>query len=638
MQDVVAALFQWAYGVWPSYGPAIVLASLVISAFLIPFAVLEVRMQWKVFARFGARAWSDDPSSRLLAYRELYRGRRLLLFLARRALLLGSAILVLVTVMRWHQHRSQTTFAGIDLGSSVFTVVMINPQDWPVVTHSVIPAVFVLVYAVAGAKPLAGSRTVHLLGAALIALLVPGAVVLYLLTVLLATKGVVGLMTRAATFARENRHDRVRATGWADYSLPADRWQPGILALWGGWLGCLLGTAATVAAELYALTTLPGDPRDLSLGFDTEPLFIGSLVGAAGLLVFAKGENLRWMGQIMLSRISAYRDEHGFPQRTESLAALNRSMPRPTRRAGIGLMAIGGMGACGLGCTGVMIGLRYTWELLAGGGAPLSVSVLPLILGIALLALGNGLLRAGGRRVQHIISSPKDLVAGSYALYLRSFDEDPKLARLHRIPRPTSLVRGFFTAGNPEEERLADALAWAGLPVSVGRPGERAPHVGVPRVYLPFDGWQEPVREMMRGASLVVLVLGRGAGTLWELGEAMRTLPPERLLLLVTMPRQEYDRCREVVEAELREQVEAVRRETGTHWTPPSLPDYAGSPVVATRIRGLIYFTPAWKAVFAPLERPPRLENQLLGALDRSMWPVAVQLTGYEQRTGKRHS
>ncbi len=106
---------------------------------------------------------------------------------------------------------------------------------------------------------------------------------------------------------------------------------------------------------------------------------------------------------------------------------------------------------------------------------------------------------------------------------------------------------------------------------------------------------------MMRGASVVVLVLGHGAGTLWELGEAMRTLAPQRLLLLVTMSRREYDRCREVVEAGLRQRAETVRRETGARWTPPPLPGY------------------------------------VLGALDRSMWPAVVQLTDYELRTGKRH-
>jgi hypothetical protein len=667
VQDVVAPLFEWAYGIWPSYGPAVALASLVISAFHAPFAVLEVRRQWKVLAQADP-AELRDPDLRVFAHSELFTGRHLLLLLARRALLLGSAILVLETVIGWEQRRGAMTFAGIDLLRSVFTLATTGHRDWLVITHSVIPVVLVLVYAVAGTKPVGGSRTMHLVGAALIALVVPGAVVLYLLTVLLVNAGVVR-MARAAALARskgprdelsgsikidgsstvaplseaaaelysEGRNDRVRATRWADYPLPTDRLQHGIRAFWGGWLGCLLAAVATVVGEWYVLSALPDDLRDLSRGVDIEPPLAGSLLGIAGLYVFARGEQLRWMGQVMLSRISAYRHEHGLRQRTESVAALNRSLPRRARRTGIGLMTLGGLGACGLGCTGITIGLRYTWELVVGEGASLSVSVVPLVLGIVLMTQGNALLRVGGRHVQRIISSPKDLVAGSYALYLRSFEEDPQMARLHRISRPSALLRGYFTAGNPEEERLADALTWAGLPVGVGQPGQRVPHVGIPRMYLPLHGWEEPVREMMRGASLVVLVLGHGTGTLWELGEAMRILPPQRLVLLVTMARDEYDRCREVVNAELWKQATMVRRETGAHWKPPSLPDYTEGPVVASRIRGLIYFTPAWDAVFVRLERPPLLENQLMGALDRSMWPAAVQLTEYELRTGKNY-
>lgn len=635
-------LIQWAYGLWPSYGPAIVMASLAISVVLVPFAVVEMRVQQKVLARGRAVVGSHDLSLTIYASRELYRGRYLLLYLARRALLLGSAILVLMTVRDWQQRRGELRFAGVDLGKSVLTVAMNSDGNRPVITHAVIPAVLVLVFALAGAKSVTGSRTARLVGAALIALVVPGAVVLYLLTVLLVTVGVVRLLIRADAFARSavarlNRQGGVRVAGWADYSLPVDRWQAGIFAMWGGWLGCLLAVAVTATAEFKMATTLPSDPQDLSLAADFVQLLVVSLVGAAGVYFFARGERLRWMGQIMLSRIAAYRYEHGFPERTDSLAALSRSLPHQTRRRGFLLMALGGLGVCGSGCLAILIGLRYTWEIVVGEGAPLWVSVYSLVLGTVLLAEGNFLLRMGGRHVQRIISSPKDLVAGSYVLYLRSFDEDPQLARLHRTLRPSALLRGFFTTGRPEEKRLADTLTWAGLPVSVGKPGERAPYVGVPRMYLPLHGWKEPVREMMRNASLVVLVLGHGAGTLWELGEAFRILPPQRLLLLVTMPRHEYDRCRQVVETGLQMQAETLKRETGANWKPPSLPDYTDGPVLASRIRGLIYFTPDWKAVFAPLERPPRHENQLMGSLDRTMWPAAVQLTTYEQQTGKRH-
>lgn len=221
MLDVVGPLFEWAYGVWPSYGPAIVAASLVISVFVVPLAVFERRVQEKAIAQAGLSFRRDDPMM-ITAYHNLYKGRHVLLFIARRILLLGLAILVLMTVAGWHRRRGELAFAGIDLGKSVVTVAMNGDRAWAVVTHSVIPAVFLLIYVLVGARPASRSRAGHLVGAALIALVVPGAVVLYLLTVLLVTAGVLRLRARVAAFARsavarENRQKRVRVARWADY-------------------------------------------------------------------------------------------------------------------------------------------------------------------------------------------------------------------------------------------------------------------------------------------------------------------------------------------------------------------------------------------------------------------------------------
>jgi hypothetical protein len=520
-------------------------------------------------------------------------------------------------------------FGGIDLDKDVFAVW--NSQGDLAVPYLMIPVVFVLIYALAGSRPLSGGRTFHLIGASLISIFVPQAVVLYLLTMLLVNIGMTTLLTWRPSSALERRRT------FRGFPLPADRLRDGTLLMRGGWSMCIAGTALVAVWFYLMLSALPADLSTLILGQALSDELRATPYGLLGMYMFAKGVEHRWMGQLFLSYINAYRNEHGFPQPTESLAALNHALPRQSRRTGISLMAMGGLGVCGFACFEIVIGLRYLWDVAGGGASSPWAAVLHLGLGTMEMAAGNVILRAGNRHLQKVLSSAKDLVAGSYVLYLRSFEEDPKLARLSRVLNPTALVRGFFTAGNTEEERLTDALVWAGLPVGVGRPGDRLPHTGIPRVYLPLQGWQEPVLEMMRGASLVVIVLGRGLGTLWELGEAMRLLPPERLLLLVTMPRPEYDRCRELVDAELRAQAGRVRRDTGVIWEPPTLPDHAGRRMVTSRIRGLIYFTPRWTAVFAPLERPPILENQLMGALDRSMWPAAVQLTDYELQTGKRH-
>lgn len=315
------------------------------------------------------------------------------------------------------------------------------------------------------------------------------------------------------------------------------------------------------------------------------------------MYAFARGENLRWMGQIMLSRIYAYRREHGFPSQTESLAALNRSLPPQARRTG---------------ATHAKQAVSCRQQHDPGEQRddgdqrrhPFAHEEFP---GVPQTHRDSGAAQAAGSQpaqghqpdghVQHIISSPKELVAGSYALYLRPFDEDPELARLHRVLRLGALARGFFTVGKPEERRIADTLTWAGLPLSVGRPGERAPYVGVPRVYLPFHGWQEPMREMMRGASVVVLVLGHGAGTQWEHGAARDGSP----LDTSAAPR--------------------LRPKTGHHITNPGT--HLLHPGIGGRLRAS--------------RTPPLLEKQLMGALDRSMWPAVVRLTDYELRTGKRH-
>lgn len=634
MPSLVAGLWQWAYGVVPLFLPAIALASAVLGVLLAPLLVLEVRTQRKALAGIGHDLSSDI--GRIQATRHMVRGRPLTVILLRRAVLLAVAVLVLLAVLGmarpdpsypdpdsalWrtlHRSGGEIPLWGTDLGTGAVSVALADSALGAVLPYLVLPALLVGCYALVGTRPLGGSRTPHLAGAGLVAVLVPGAVVIHLLVVLLVNAGVVALLTNALR--------------------PPDRGRDGSRLRWTGWLHCTLGVAAVLVGEYLTVTALPADPLSADLAaLPTEPLLQAALLGMAGMFGYAKGEERRWMGQLLLSRTHAYRHDQGFPEPTGSLAALRRTLPGQSRRTGAGWMAAGGLGACGLGCVALVVGLRYGWDLVEGRGVAPWSYVVPLALGMVLMAAGNILLRAGRRHFHRVLSTPDELVPGSYTLYLRDFVEDPKLARLSRTPRPGALLRGFLTAGRSEEERLADALTWAGLPVSVGRPGERLPYTGIPRVYLPADGWQEPVRTLMRGASLVVIVLGRGPGTMWELGEAMRLLPPQRVLLLVTMARREYDECVAEVGKSLAAQADALRRETGSDWRPPALPAYPGHRSPPSRIRGLIHFTQDWTAVHTPVHRPPPYEYGLLGALDRAMLPAAVALTEYEKRTAKRH-
>jgi hypothetical protein len=104
-------------------------------------------------------------------------------------------------------------------------------------------------------------------------------------------------------------------------------------------------------------------------------------------------------------------------------------------------------------------------------------------------------------------------------LYLRSFTDDDAAGQRY----------GKLT----EEEQLAKALAWFGPLLAVGRPGERLPQVGAQRIYLADDVWQVRVAELMTTARLVVIRTGASQGFRWEVSQALSTIAPERLLLVV---------------------------------------------------------------------------------------------------------
>ncbi|MCA1618135.1 MAG: hypothetical protein LC795_02230 [Acidobacteria bacterium] len=107
-------------------------------------------------------------------------------------------------------------------------------------------------------------------------------------------------------------------------------------------------------------------------------------------------------------------------------------------------------------------------------------------------------------------------------LYLRPFDDDdlPDLTLPNNglLPHPTF------------EARLHEALAPLGPMVSVGRPGEKVPELGSARLYVADGEWRAAVEFLMGRAAAVVVVFGRSQGVLWEALNALKRMPPERLL------------------------------------------------------------------------------------------------------------
>lgn len=147
-----------------------------------------------------------------------------------------------------------------------------------------------------------------------------------------------------------------------------------------------------------------------------------------------------------------------------------------------------------------------------------------MILGGFVFTQGRKTFLRARRHRSRLIPNHRHLEAGSYVLYLRSFEADERQTTLHEVPVPGiagGAMVGFVVSGRSAEEHVADILRPVAPLVAVGAPGERLPHVGAVRMYLPHEAWQETVRELMRRSRLTALTLGTSEGTMWELTEAV---------------------------------------------------------------------------------------------------------------------
>ena len=150
----------------------------------------------------------------------------------------------------------------------------------------------------------------------------------------------------------------------------------------------------------------------------------------------------------------------------------------------------------------------------------------------ALLAVGSPMLIAGigrvnhGRRLRAAMARPAEAVVDKRppVPYLRAFDDDalgatpPDLAQINPLCMAT------------REENFTAALQQIGPVMAIGRPGELLPPLGAERIYVDDAHWQSRVIELMSQARLVVLRLGASAGLWWEIEQALRRVPPTRLL------------------------------------------------------------------------------------------------------------
>jgi hypothetical protein len=251
------------------------------------------------------------------------------------------------------------------------------------------------------------------------------------------------------------------------------------------------------------------------------------------------------------------------------------------------------------------------------------VALSVMILGGFVFTQGRRTFLRARRHRARLIASHRHLNAGSFVLYLRSFEADERQKALHEVPLPGMQggLLGFVLSGRSAEEHIADVLAPVGPLVAVGAPGERLPHVGAVRMYLPSssdEAWQEPVRRLMQRSRLTVLTLGSSEGTMWELAEAMRTLPPHRLILFVpAMDRAEYQRISQ----------ESPRLPAAPTW----LASYRRE-----ALQAVITFAEDWTPTLTHvMETRGNPRWNLFTALVLALKPAFATLESYEKRTGR---
>ncbi|MFE0688018.1 hypothetical protein ACFV0Z_07745 [Streptomyces xiamenensis] len=233
--------------------------------------------------------------------------------------------------------------------------------------------------------------------------------------------------------------------------------------------------------------------------------------------------------------------------------------------------------------------------------------VLMILGGIAAVYVGARMSRFGRRHTARLIKDPGGLEPGSYILYLRPFELDHQLYGIRPDPSRNPVRRLQSPLSRTFEEDLVLTLRWRlGKVVAVGSPGERLPRVGARRFYLPTV-WKPTVSSLIGTARLVVLATGTTEGTLWELTECVRLLPPERLMLVVFTNRADYGRFRSAAQDSFASRAAELEGPQAARLSAFRLPDHPPlkNPAVAARAvgtQGLITFGPGWEPQFVRLD------------------------------------
>ena len=264
------------------------------------------------------------------------------------------------------------------------------------------------------------------------------------------------------------------------------------------------------------------------------------------------------------------------------MAQAPRSSGTTWKIIGVALLVLGVVGGTAL--PGPINSMNYKFLL------PIPY-ILPLLLGWSGAFLyWRGRQYAAQRLAESVIPDAKP-----HLLYLRPFRSDFTIAK--------ALFHGLEKS---EEEQLADVLQPFGELEAIGRPGESLPTPGAARIYASDDEWRDVVKRQMQASRLVVIRAGVGENVLWELTQAVRSLEPQKLLILVLkMKAQDYESFRTkanpILGVSLPDQA-TLWRFGRLPWA--QLATFQVQSVGYWKVSGFISFAANWKPNFLALKAP----------------------------------
>jgi hypothetical protein len=150
-----------------------------------------------------------------------------------------------------------------------------------------------------------------------------------------------------------------------------------------------------------------------------------------------------------------------------------------------------------------------------------------------------------------LLRAQRRRILAATASEVRAADPRPPIVMLRAFEDDGRQVHVFEEGAVPVslEDALVGPLVKRGPVVAVGQPGERLPPIGAGREYISGD-WKERVRQLLDEAGVIVVLLHKTPGLLWEIEQIFTIGREERLIFVVP----------DVKPAELKERWKAVRQ------------------------------------------------------------------------------